>query len=429
MANVYTITEYGSFVADRDIPGCIRLPAKTFEQLKDFVLSNATRDADALDLMKLSVRKGIGEIITAQNYAGMIVMNDGTVIEILPKIYSHETEQTDKTKKLLIDMLRTLRTAPYRNLQTASVSVAKYDVFDIFIRMFINEVFGIVKHGLKNDYISVQENEPFFKGRLLVNQNIRHNITHKERSFVEYDDYNSNRPENRLIKTTLSWLLMRTHSTKNKSDLKRLISRFDQVELSFNIEDDFRKCVADRNMKDYEMALVWCRVFLQGKSFTAYAGSQVAVALLFPMEILFESYIAAKLTKALAGTEYHVYIQDSTYHLFDFPRRFSMRPDIVIRDRKNGNCFILDTKWKVLSEYQHNYGISQADMYQMYAYQKKYDADQVHLIYPMTPKLIPGEPISYRAKDGANVHIEFVDLYDINGSIYSLVTRICSAAS
>ena len=423
MANVYSITEYCSFVAEKEIPGCKTLPGKTFEQLKDFVLSNRTEDTDALDLMRVSYKKGIGEIITAQNYVGMIVMKDGTVIEILPKIYSREEDES-RTKQLMIDMLRTLRTAPYKNLQTASVNVAKLDVFDIFIRMFINEVFWIVKRGLKNDYQTVQQNENFFKGRLLINQNIRHNIAHKERCFVEYDDYNTDRPENRLIKTTLVYLLKRTHSAKNKSDLKMLISRFEQVELSESIEDDFRKCVTDRNMKDYEMALVWCRIFLQGKSFTAYAGSQVAIALLFPMETLFESYIASKLSKAMAGTQYSVSVQESTYHLFDFPRRFSMRPDIVVRNRQDGSCFILDTKWKVLSEDKFNYGISQADMYQMYAYQKKYDAANVRLVYPMTQRLLPEKPISYAAKDGTQVHIEFVDLYNIKQSITGIAEKI-----
>ena len=425
MAGVFTINEYDSFVAEkRDVPGCVSLPAKTFEQLKDFVLSNSTGNTDVLDVMKLSIRKGIGEIITAQNYAGMILMKDGTVIEILPKIYSHEAEDADKTKKLLIDMLRTLKAAPYKNLQTASVDVAKMDVFDIFIRMFINEVLWIVKRGLKNDYQTVYENESFFKGRLLVNQNIRYNIAHKERSFVEYDDYNANRPENRLIKATLLWLLKKTHSAKNKSDLKILISRFDQVEPSTNTADDFQKCMSDRNMKDYEMALAWCRVFLQEKSFTPYAGSQAAIALLFPMETLFESYIAEKLMKAMAGTEYHVSVQDCTYHLFDCPRRFSLRPDIVVRNRKNGTCFVLDTKWKILSEQQFNYGISQADMYQMFAYQKKYNAENARLLYPMTQKVERAKPISYRANDGAQVHVEFIDLYDIRNSIDVLIDRM-----
>ena len=54
----------------------------------------------------------------------------------------------------------------------------------------------------------------------------------------------------------------------------------------------------------------------------------------------------------------------------------------------------MDTKWKRLSgSLKNNYGISQADMYQMYAYQKKYEAkgnnvNGVTLLYPMSPEKI-----------------------------------------
>ena len=33
-----------------------------------------------------------------------------------------------------------------------------------------------------------------------------------------------------------------------------------------------------------------------------------------------------------------------------------------------------------------NWGISQADMYQMYAYHKKYNAKNITMLYPMTEK-------------------------------------------
>ena len=80
-----TITEYGSFSRDQAIPGYIPLPAKTFDALEDFVLTNHNDHTDAQDLMGVSARKGVGHISTAKNYVGMIAMNDGTVIEILPK--------------------------------------------------------------------------------------------------------------------------------------------------------------------------------------------------------------------------------------------------------------------------------------------------------------------------------------------------------
>ena len=100
MRKTYQITEYGSFVRDKEVLGSISLPPDTFDALENFVLSNSTDDADALELMGISARKGVGKIITAKNYVGVITMDDGTTIEILPKIFSHEAITEGKVKKL-----------------------------------------------------------------------------------------------------------------------------------------------------------------------------------------------------------------------------------------------------------------------------------------------------------------------------------------
>lgn len=66
--------------------------------------------------------------------------------------------------------------------------------------------------------------------------------------------------------------------------------------------------------------------------------------------------------------------QDRGYYLFEEDNRrvFALRPDIVIV-RPDGHKIIMDTKWKrLISNRETNYGISQADMYQMFAYAKKY---------------------------------------------------------
>lgn len=152
MKPVYQITEYGSFMTgSKRIEGYTWLPPHTFEQLRNFVLTNRSKDTEALELMGLSARRGIGEIITARNYVGIIMLNDGTTIEILPKIYSavEDDPSGTKAKRLLIEMLKTLRNSPYKNLQTAGMNIEKMDIFEVFIRMFIDEVFLIVKRGLK----------------------------------------------------------------------------------------------------------------------------------------------------------------------------------------------------------------------------------------------------------------------------------------
>lgn len=426
MKPVYQIKEYGSFITGKLIDGYTTLPPHTFLQLREFILTNRSKDTDALELMSLSARKGIGEVITAKNYVGIITMNDGTTIEILPKVYSaiEDDDNASKTKKLLIDMLKTLRDTPYKALQTTNVNIEKMNIFEIFIRMFVDEVFFIVKRGLKCSYETIEENATFFKGKMKFSQQIKFNHSHKERSYVEYDAYTVNRPENRLLKATLLYLYKHSASSRNKNDIKTLLNIFSEVEASTNYKSDFEKYVPDRNMKDYTTALLWSRVFLTGKSFTSFSGSEIALALLFPMETLFESYVAALLKKHLASLGYSVSAQDKSYFLFDDPKRFAMRPDIVIRRKTDGAIFIMDTKWKILSDSKANYGISQADMYQMYAYQKKYGAQNVTLLYPQTEKMMLNSKIEFKSQDNVAVKIQFVDLFSIQDSIASIANKL-----
>lgn len=427
MKEPYRITEYGTFITGKTIDGYTTLPSNTFSALENFVLSNRTDDVDALELMSISARKGIGKVITAKNYVGVITMNDGTTIEILPKIFSHETITESKVKKLLVDMLKTLRNAPFKSLQSTNVNIDKLNIFEIFIRMFVDEVFYIVKRGLKCNYETIQANESVFKGKMVFAAQIKYNYAHKECSFVEYDEFNINRTENKILKSTLYYLYKKTTSIKNKTDIKTLLNAFTDVELSSNYKSDFAQIVPDRKTTDYQTALLWSKIFLMGKSFTSFAGSEVAFALLFPMETLSESYIAAQLKKSLDNSEYIISTQDKTYHLFDDPKKFLMKPDIVIKNKASGKVFIMDTKWKLISDTKANYGISQGDMYQMFAYQKKYTSENVTLLYPLTDKVVQNKDINFLSYDGTEIKIRFIDLFDQNHSIEILLNELMTS--
>ena len=416
MKTIYQITEYDSFITGRQVMGYVTLPAAAFEQLENFILSTP----DALDVMELSFKKGLGKVITAKNYVGILTLKDGTSIEILPKLCTQTPYSVPQVKKLVLDMLKTLRYAPYKTLQVTNVDIENLDIFEIFIRMFLNEVFLLAKRGLKCSYETIASNETFFKGKLLFSEQIKYNCAHKERSFVSFDTFSSNRPENRLLKSTLLYLYRQTTSIRNKTDLRTLLTIFHEVPLSMDYASDFATCSSDRNMKDYTTALLWCRVFLTGKSFTSFSGSAFAFALLFPMETLFERYTAVQLKKVLDASVFQVSVQDQTHYLFTLPsKKFRLKPDIVIRRKRDSALFICDTKWKLLSPQKANYGISQADLYQMYVYQKKYNAKSITLLYPQT-QVIPDEPLVFHSGDGVTVHVQFVDLFDIKNSLQKI---------
>ena len=59
MRTVYPITEFGSFISEKELPGYATLPKHTFEQLETFILSNKSKKTDALELMGISHKRGL----------------------------------------------------------------------------------------------------------------------------------------------------------------------------------------------------------------------------------------------------------------------------------------------------------------------------------------------------------------------------------
>ena len=100
-----------------------------------------------------------------------------------------------------------------------------------------------------------------------------------------------------------------------------------------------------------------------------------------------------------------------------------IKSDLAVRDKIRGTIYIMDTKWKVLSDAKPNYGISQADMYQMYAYQKIYSAENVTLIFPFTEKISANKIIEFHSQDNVTVKVKFVDLFDIRKSLENIISE------
>ncbi|MBQ1186916.1 MAG: McrC family protein [Clostridia bacterium] len=431
--DVIKIREYSAFrVGERngEYDGhYTTLTEKTFNALEQFVLSCKNDKNEAVEVMNISARRGIGKIISAKNYVGVITMSNGTTIEILPKIYSAEyTDEDKQSKEILIRMLRTLYNMPSITLQSTSLDTSKMPLLEIFIRMFIDEVLKITRSGLKSSYETVEENATFFKGKLKFAEHIRKNFVHKERNYISYDAFTVNRPENRILKTALQFLYLHTCSSKNKTDIKNMLTVFEDVELSIDYKNDLAKITLDRNTKGYTTAIEWAKVFLSGKSFTSFSGSEIALALLFPMDKLFECYIASLVKKDEKTADYKVSTQHTGYYLFDKPQKtFNIRPDIVISENKSYDVFVFDTKWKILDKNNNHYGISQGDMYQMYVYQKKYGANSVTLLYPLSHFVSRNENIEYTTENGSVVvKVKFIDLLKAKEDVSEILGEVLS---
>ena len=207
----------------------------TFEAIEKFVLENGTEQ-----YLKITTKKGFGKVLQAQNYVGVIQTKDGTTIEILPKIKNFDEQ---KSKDILIKMLKTLKNSPFKHFNSANLKASKMPLLEIFISMFLEELAKLVQKGIKSDYVQKEENLKFLKGKLKISEQIKQNSIHKERFYVQFEEFSSDRVENRLIKTTLEYLYKKSKSNKNQQRIREFLFVFDAISTSNDIKNDFAKII------------------------------------------------------------------------------------------------------------------------------------------------------------------------------------------
>ena len=364
---------------------------KDFGDIENFILKNSDENAPFL-----RIASGVGgKFVQARNYVGVLQTKSGLTIEILPKIA--DKNDAERSKAVFIKMLRTLKNFPFKSSNLASLKTQNLPLLEIFISMFLCELEALVKKGIKSDYVALEENLNFLKGKLNINEQIKRNSIHKERFYVRYSEFLSDININRIIKTTLKFLYKKSNSSKNQQKIRELLFIFDEVSECEDYKNFFAKLVINRQVKHYEQTLLWCKIFLLGNSFTPHNGDDLGFALLFDMNALFESYVGNFIKKSFPCT----ILQHSEKHLVEDPKSFKLRPDIFLKGK-----FIADTKWKIVSSRDD---ISQADLYQLYAYGKKHECDKLHLIYPKIDD-IRQKTMNFRYDDKMWLEILYFDL-------------------
>ncbi|RDU65371.1 restriction endonuclease [Helicobacter didelphidarum] len=339
------------------------------------------------------------------NFCKIPTQDDGKTIRENPKI-------------LLINLLKTLKDSPFKESYISSLEIAKMPLFEIFIAMFVDELHKLLSKGLKMNYISKEENRTFLKGKLLFDKQIKYNLIHKERFFTASDEFIADIAPNRLIKSTLHLLKEKTKYHQFK--ILQALERFDTINLSHNYRHDFSQCHFTRYFHHYKHIMIWCKIFLNHHTFSPYQGGNEAFALLFSMEKLFEDYVATMLTRH--NPKCDIKTQNSQkYFMINHKGEdcFQLKPDIVIV--KDNKSIIADTKWKILDSLNDTkkFGISQADLYQMWAYVSKYQTNEVWLIYPLCERSKALQEVLQKEAEDKDSHFIFkasklVKFYDTN---------------
>jgi len=381
-----TIYEYDTLVAGTPIVGGKAIPHEAYTWLEDYsLLLTAQEQPNWLKLTKTNGQKGI----QVTNFVGTIRCPGGFQIEILPKVGRTTTDNHKSTRQLLVDMLACTQWLKHIRIENAHLSARKRPLLDVFIGEFLRAVGQLVKRGIRSDYVRQQDQLPVLRGKL-VTAHFARNLLRPDQFLVDYDDYCPNRPENRLLRTALGRALAFTNSHTHQALARELYINFSDIPDSSDIPGDLRRIRIDRGMEYYNEALIWARLLLQDLAPDTEFGKLPTPSLLFPMERVFEEFVATYLRRQLVDHA-RLHTQACSEYLVKHLKNswFRLKPDLLVRE--NGqNRLLLDTKWKLLdstkSDGASKYDLASSDFYQMFAYGQNYlhGIGDLVLIYPKT---------------------------------------------
>ena len=410
---------------------------KIFFKLKKYIKDNNLED----DYEFFKITK---DAIVPQNFVGTIPLDD-IQIEILPKIPLVENN-IEAEKIRFLEILQSIDYFKEKIFSNSKIEIIDTSILELFIHLFIEEVEKIVKKGLIYKYVDKNENLNIFKGKLDINNHIRYNFSHKEKFFMKFDEFSVDSLENITIKLTIQKLKKISVNLKNKENLNKIGHYFENVSILDGSIENLKYLTFDRMNDYYKNAIQWAKIFLNNQSSSIFSTNNGEIpSILFPMETIFENYIANKLVNIIQEKSYNqlaIKVQDNSCSIFSSislnnvkidNNILRIRPDIVIKNKDAKEIFILDTKWKILNKLDDKFKISTEDVYQMLAYVKtysdrnknKYICKRAYLIYPATNMnqstfFTKDDKLIFNTDD-FELNIQFVDLNSEEGTEKSLI--------
>lgn len=331
------------------------------------------------------------------SYVGYLESPTGEAIEILPKTRFGEIEDPMRQRDVLRRMLQAAVGITPREGEMASLHRSKLPLHEWIYSEFLRHLLELVRRGLRSDYhLTEDDDSAFIRGQLDINRQVRQTPGKSARFHVRYAEFTPQRIENRILRTVLEIVLSSTKENQTWRTANTLKHQMADIKPVNDALSQLSRWSDGKYLLAYRAIKPWCQLILEKHNPDFQKGGYQGITLLFPMEKLFESWVGYSLKRALVP-EYSFTAQARKHYLLSHspdesasPEAwFALKPDFVVEGRSDR--YILDAKWKLLDSQQGNrakkYGISQADLYQMFAYGQKYllGRGDMMLIYPAHP--------------------------------------------
>lgn len=373
-------------------PGCERLAHRHYDRLRSF---------DRVDREERDrVFEWSDGYARTTQWVG-VVQVPGLQVEILPKIdalVGHEEVGLEaaqyEARRNLLYMLSVSGDVPVRSRDVARLAVRRAPLSETLASIFADRLRQELLRGLERGYLEREGNLRSFKGKLALGSQVLHNAAHRERFYCRFDEFSDDTLMNRIFRASCRVLLEVTRLPATQDTLRQCLLLLDGVS-DVEIQDaEFDLVSINRQNERFEDLVSFSRLLLSGQSPTVQAGVTRTFSLLFDMNKVFERFVAAFLGRyvvpGLDGVRVFPQAAQHRLHLLESDGAGVLRlePDLLVEGPDSR--LVMDTKWKLLAPTQRGRGgVSEADLYQLFAYTRRFGCKRSVLLYPYTLGLKP----------------------------------------
>jgi 5-methylcytosine-specific restriction enzyme subunit McrC len=367
---------------------------------------------------KTQIFKLFHDKLKSTQYVGFIKIQKCT-IQVLPKIYSEEKNNIH----FLLQMLRYTNKLKIKEQDLGELDKIKEDIFEVVVYLYAKHLRELLRRDFKKNYVTNEEEITFLKGKLLINQQIRNNYIDNTKYYCRYDEFTENNLMNQIFKYSTELFFRATSSKYNKKLLEDILIYLCDVDYKKIDLSDFEKIKFTRLNQNYKPILNLCKLIFENMNIQFSAANKLETfVFMFDMNRLFEEFIYEFIKrnrrKITVNNNEIKYIKDQK-NLGKLFNEFNMRIDIFM-EISDGTKILLDTKYKLLDEEMVHHGLSQLDMYQMFAYStsqnEKYK--NIVLLYPDCDRFsnnLNKKILSHNIDEDTkiNIFVRFIDLTKI----------------
>lgn len=270
---------------------------------------------------------------------------------------------------------KTLRQKKYKKLSTEEFK----NTTELLAEILIITLNKQIKQGFEKDYINRTDKLATVKGKINITESI---IPLKTNNHIvcQYDEYTTNSYKNRIIKTTIEYLLKQNITNKKKKKLRRVQQYFKNIDTidihTINWNQNY-----NRNNQTYEMLINICQLIIKGllqnekqQKIKLYDfDDEERMSSLY--ERFIREYYKQEHPEIKAEAEKIPWKLDNNQTNEKLPE---MRTDITITDEENKKILIIDAKYytKTLQEHYGRKTIHSANLYQIFTYTKNKQVQQ-----------------------------------------------------